>query len=127
MDERYLVVNSSTGVMKVVALGPKLAKKKVCRRIPQVSDAAMLQCGQLTQSLNCGTSLKDGVQRHGFAEASVCLTVTGLATYRQSDLPFSMRLRRMGGGKHTRAYITMKSQTETCRIRTELPACRFSE
>lgn len=27
--ERYLVVNSSTGVMKVVALGPKLAKKKV--------------------------------------------------------------------------------------------------
>ena len=29
--ERYLVVNSSTGVMKVVALGPKLAKKKVCK------------------------------------------------------------------------------------------------
>lgn len=30
--ERYLVVNSSTGVMKVVALGPKLAKKKVYKR-----------------------------------------------------------------------------------------------
>ena len=30
--ERYLVVNSSTGVINVVALGPKLAKKKVsCR------------------------------------------------------------------------------------------------
>ncbi len=27
--ERYLVVKSSTGVTKVVALGPKLAKKKV--------------------------------------------------------------------------------------------------
>lgn len=31
-DERYLVVKSSTGVMKVVALGPKLAKKKVFRQ-----------------------------------------------------------------------------------------------
>ena len=27
--ERYLVVKSSTGTMKVVALGPKLAKKNV--------------------------------------------------------------------------------------------------
>ncbi len=34
MVERYLVVKSSTGVMKVVALGPKLAKKKVCRHMP---------------------------------------------------------------------------------------------
>ncbi len=33
MEERYLVVNSSTGVMKVVALGPKLAKKKVCKGV----------------------------------------------------------------------------------------------
>ncbi len=36
MDERYLVVKSSTGVMKVVALGPKLAKKKVCKGVPDV-------------------------------------------------------------------------------------------
>ena len=36
MDERYLVVKSSTGVMKVVALGPKLAKKKVCRGVPDI-------------------------------------------------------------------------------------------
>lgn len=50
MVERYLVVKSSTGVMKVVALGPKLAKKKVCRRMqvrqPKVWTPLehMLQC-----------------------------------------------------------------------------------
>ncbi len=42
--ERYLVVKSSTGVIKVVALGPKLAKKKVSAYITMNSqmDTALI-------------------------------------------------------------------------------------